>query len=268
LEAQAVQKYFESHRPEWVFMAAARVGGIIANQTFPVEFLMENLKIEMHIIENTWKYQSQKLMFLASSCIYPKLAEQPISESQLMKGALESTNLAYAVAKIAGLTMVQSFQQQHHCDFISVAPTGLYGIKDNYHPDHSHVIPGLIRRFHEAKIQNKAQVTVWGSGKPLREFLYVDDAAKACLHLMKTYQGSELINIASDEEVSIAALAQMIAKVVGYQGSIEFDQSRPDGAPRKKLDGQKLFATGWRPQVPLKEGLQKAYQDFLQRNPA
>lgn len=259
-----VRLYFEKHLPDIVFLAAAKVGGIIANSTLPVDFLIDNLKIQNNVIENSHNFKVKKLMFLGSSCIYPKMAQQPMAESELLNGYLESTNKPYAIAKITGIILCQSYAKQFGDRFISVMPTNLYGPNDNYHPEHSHVIPGLIRRFHQAKINNDSEVRVWGTGKPYREFLYSDDLAEACLFLMDTYESSDIINIGTGEEVSISDLAEIIKNAIGYKGQISYDSTKPDGTPRKLLDCSKIHSLGWKHSTPLSIGLKKAYADFLQ----
>jgi len=263
-----VDAYFEKERPEYVFLAAAKVGGIHANNTFPAEFIFSNIQIQNNIIDACYRYKAKKLIFLGSSCIYPKFAKQPMDEEQLLDGKLEPTNEPYAVAKIAGIIMCQSYNRQYGTNFISVMPTNLYGPGDNYHPQNSHVLPALIRRFHEAKVNNAPEVVVWGTGKPLREFLYSDDMARACIYLMKNYdvngdpKGGQHVNIGSGIEVSIKELAETIKEVVGYTGKLTFDLTKPDGTPRKLLDVSKLHRMGWKHQVELKEGIQVAYDDF------
>ncbi len=263
-----VKEFFLQENPEYVFLAAAKVGGIHANNTFPAEFIFSNIQIQNNIIDACYKFQTKKLVFLGSSCIYPKFAKQPMDEDQLLDGKLEPTNEPYAVAKIAGIIMCQSYNRQYGTNFISVMPTNLYGPGDNYHPQNSHVLPGLIRRFHEAKVSNAPEVVVWGTGKPLREFLYSDDMARACIYLMKNYdvtgdsKGGQHVNIGSGIEVSIKELAETIKEVVGYGGKLTFDLTKPDGTPRKLLDVSKLHRMGWKHQVELKEGIQTAYQDF------
>jgi GDP-L-fucose synthase len=258
-----VISYFSENKPDFVYLAAAKVGGIHANNTFPADFLRENLLIQTNTFHAAQITQVKKLLFLGSSCIYPKFASQPISEDSLMTGALEETNRAYAIAKISGIVACQSYRQQFGCDFISAMPTNLFGPRDNYHPENSHVIPGLIRRFHEAKTNHSPVVKIWGSGTPLREFLYSDDLAEACLFLMEKYQSSETMNIGSGIEVSIRELAKAIGQTVGYSGNIEFDSSKPDGTPRKLLDSGRIQSLGWKPKVSLEEGLRMAYADFL-----
>lgn len=258
-----VNQWFAGHHPQVVFLAAAKVGGIIANDTLRGEFIYDNLIIAANIIHAAHVHGVQKLLFLGSSCIYPKLAEQPLREDSLLTGPLEPTNEPYAIAKIAGVKMVEAYRNQYDSDFINVMPTNLYGPGDNYHPEYSHVVAGLIRRFHEAKATGASEVTVWGSGKPRREFLCVDDLADACIHLMKTYSDSELVNIGTGEDITIADFARLVASTVGYRGRINFDTSRPDGTPRKLLDVSRLAKLGWRAKVPLQEGIKLAYEAFL-----
>lgn len=259
-----VQAFFEEHQPEYVFLAAAKVGGIHANNTYPADFIYSNLEIQNNIIRACHESGTEKLLFLGSSCIYPKFAQQPMREDQLLSGKLEPTNEPYAVAKIAGIIMCQSYNRQYGTNYISVMPTNLYGPGDNYHPENAHVLPALIRRFHEAREQNAEKVVVWGTGKPLREFLYSDDLARACVFLMNHYDSGEIVNIGSGIEVSISELAHTIARIVGFEGEIEFDASKPDGTPRKLLDVSRLHGLGWRHEVELEEGIRLAYQDFLQ----
>ncbi|HYF67640.1 MAG TPA: GDP-L-fucose synthase [Ohtaekwangia sp.] len=260
---EQVNRFFEEEKPEYVFLAAAKVGGIHANNTYPAEFLYDNLMIESNIIHAAYKNKVDKLLFLGSSCIYPKFAEQPIKESSLLTGALEPTNEWYAIAKIAGIKLCQAYHKQYGCRFISAMPTNMYGYGDNYHPENSHVLPALLRRFHEAKTEQKTEVKIWGSGKPLREFMFSDDLAEACFFLMKSYENPELINVGTGEEVSIFELANQIKEVVGFEGTIAFDATKPDGTPRKLMDSSNLHALGYRHKVSLREGLQKTYQDFL-----
>lgn len=260
---EQVNRFFETEKPEYVFLAAAKVGGIHANNTYPAEFLYDNLMIESNIIHAAYKNNVAKLLFLGSSCIYPKFAEQPIKESSLLTGALEPTNEWYAIAKIAGIKLCQAYHKQYGCRFISAMPTNMYGYGDNYHPENSHVLPALLRRFHEAKTEQKNEVKIWGSGKPLREFMFSDDLAEACFFLMKSYEDPELINVGTGEEVSIFELATLIKDVVGFEGTIAFDSTKPDGTPRKLMDSSNLHALGYRHKVSLHEGLQKTYQDFL-----
>lgn len=259
------EDFFKTKKPEYVFLAAAKVGGIHANNTFPADFIQDNLKIETNVISLSHKYDVQKLLFLGSSCIYPKMAPQPIQESSFLSGYLEATNLPYAIAKIAGVVLCQSYYRQYNRKFISAMPTNLYGYNDNYHPDGSHVIPGLIRRFHDCKVSAAPTITIWGTGTPLREFLFSDDLAEACLMLMKNYDAPEIINIGSAQEVSIAELAKLIQEVVGYNGKIVYDNSKPDGTPRKLLDSTKIKSLGWDAKTQLKEGLKIAYSDFLKK---
>ena len=258
-----VNRFFEKEKPEYVFLAAAKVGGILANNTYPAEFLYDNLMIEANVINAAYKHGTTKLLFLGSSCIYPKFAEQPIKEDSLLTGLLEPTNEAYAIAKIAGIKMCQAYHKQYGSRFISAMPTNMYGYGDNYHPENSHVLPALLRRFHEAKLDNKPEVKIWGSGKPLREFMFSDDLAEACVYLMEEYENPELINVGTGEEVSILELAKMIADVVGFKGTITFDSTKPDGTPRKLMDSSRLHSLGFRHKTSLREGLQKTYEDFL-----
>lgn len=256
--------WFEANHPQVVVHAAAKVGGIAANNDFPVDFLCDNLALELNVIRASHRIGVERLLFLGSSCIYPKHAKQPMTESELLTGSLEPTNEWYAIAKIAGLKMCQAYRRQYGDDFISVMPTNLYGRGDNYHPDHSHVPAALIRRFHEAKLAEAPTVSVWGTGTPLREFLSVDDFADACVFLLKTYSSDLPINVGSGDELSIADFAKVVAEVVGYQGKLVFDTSKPDGTPRKLLDSSRIRALGWRTNVSLRTGLAAAYEDFLQ----
>src|SRR5215813_14159950 len=259
----AVFKWFAENKPQVVFLAAAKVGGIVANNTLRADFLYDNLAIAANVIQAAHLNRTEKLMFLGSSCIYPKLAPQPIREDAMLTGPLEMTNEPYAVAKIAGIKMVEAYRSQYGSNFINVMPTNLYGPGDNYHPEFSHVVAALIRRFHEAKIAGAPNVVVWGTGTPRREFLYVDDLADACIHLMKTYSGMEMVNIGSGEDITIADFAAVVAPVIGYKGAISFDTSRPDGTPRKLLDVSRLAKLGWRAQTSLEDGIRLAYQAFL-----
>jgi len=259
----AVEVFFAHEKPEYVFLAAAKVGGIHANSTYPAEFIFSNMQVQMNIINESWKYKVKKMLFLGSSCIYPKLAPQPMPEDCLLSGKLEPTNEPYALAKIAGIIMCQSYNKQYGTNFISVMPTNLYGPNDNYHPLNSHVLPALIRRFHEAKIAAAPKVTIWGTGNPTREFLYSDDLADACVFLMEKHDGNDIVNIGSGKEVTIRELALTIKAAVGYEGELEFDVTQPDGTPRKLLDCSKLHGMGWRHSVELAEGIKLAYQDFL-----
>lgn len=258
-----VNQFFAKEKPEYVFLAAAKVGGILANDTYPADFLYDNLMIQNNVIHAAYQYKTEKLLFLGSSCIYPKLAPQPIKEESLLSGYLEQTNEAYAIAKIAGIKLCQAYFKQHGCRFISAMPTNMYGFGDNYHSKNSHVLPALLRRFHEAKIDNKSEVAIWGSGKPLREFMFSDDLAEACVFLMKTYEDPQLINVGTGEEISILDLAKLISEVVGFKGKITFDLTKPDGTPRKLMDSSRLQALGYRHKVSLKEGVELTYKDFL-----
>jgi GDP-L-fucose synthase len=261
----AVDEFFASEQPDYVFLAAAKVGGIYANNTYRAEFLYDNLMMEANIIHAAYKHGVKKLMFLGSSCIYPKMAPQPLTEDSLLTGPLEITNEPYAIAKIAGIKLCEAYRDQYGCNFISVMPTNLYGIGDNYHPENSHVLPALIRRFHEAKEAGKPSVAVWGSGTPRREFLFADDLAAACVYLMLHYDGKELVNIGTGEDLSIKELAETVKDVVCYDGKIVFDASKPDGTPRKLMDVSKLHSLGWKHTTGLKEGLVQAYADFLKK---
>ena len=260
LDQNAVRSFFETEKPEYVFLAAAKVGGIMANSTQPADFIRENLAVELNVIDAAHKNGVAKLLFLGSSCIYPKFATQPISESELLSGALEETNRAYAVAKIAGIVLCESYNKQYGTNFISVMPTNLYGPNDNFDLETSHVLPALLRKFHEAKINNTPSVTLWGTGSAKREFLYVDDLADACLFLMNTYDNSEIVNIGTGEECSIKELAEQIRSIIGYEGTIDWDTSKPDGTPRKLLNVNKLHALGWHHQISLEEGLKTTYE--------
>jgi GDP-L-fucose synthase len=259
----AVFGWFAKARPQIVFLAAAKVGGIVANNTLRAEFIYDNIVIAANVIQAAHQSGAEKLMFLGSSCIYPKLAPQPLREDSMLTGLLEPTNEPYAIAKIAGIKMVEAYRSQYGCDFINVMPTNLYGPGDNYHPEYSHVVAALIRRFHEAKLSGAASVAVWGTGTPRREFLYVDDMADACMHLMKTYSDNELVNIGTGEDITIADFARLVATVVGYRGEITFDASRPDGTPQKLLDVSRLAKLGWRARTSLQDGIRLAYQAYL-----
>ena len=259
----AVEAFFEEEKPDYVFLAAAKVGGIVANNEAPADFMYENMILEMNVIHSAFKNNVKKLMFLGSSCIYPRMCPQPIKEEYLLTGALEQTNEAYALSKISGLKYCEYLNRQYHTDYISVMPTNLYGPNDNYHPTHSHVLPALIRRFHEAKVDNLPYVTCWGTGKPLREFLYVDDLADACVFLMNNYSGNETVNLGTGKELTIKELTELVAKVIGYTGEIRWDFSKPDGTPRKLLDVSKLESLGWHYKTELEEGIRLSYQDFL-----
>lgn len=258
-ERAAVEAMFEQHKPEYVFLAAAKVGGILANNEYPADFLRDNLLIQTNVIDAAWRHAARKLLFLGSSCIYPKLAPQPLKEEYLLSGALEPTNEWYAIAKIAGLKMCQAYRRQYGFDAISLMPTNLYGPGDNFDLHNSHVLPALIRKFHEACEHNKASVEVWGSGTPRREFLHVDDLAQACLFFMREYADEMTVNIGWGEDISIADLADSVAQVVGYDGLLQFDASKPDGTPRKLLDTSRATALGWRPKITLGEGLAETY---------
>jgi GDP-L-fucose synthase len=260
---QAVASFFEENKPGYVFLAAAKVGGIMANNTYRGEFLYENLQIQNNVVQSSHLNGVKKLMFLGSSCIYPKMAPQPLKEEYLLTGPLEPTNEPYAIAKIAGIKLCDAYRMQYGCNYISVMPTNLYGYNDNYHPQNSHVLPALIRRFHEAKESNAANVTIWGTGTPRREFLFADDLADACYYLMQEYNEEGLINIGTGEDISIKDLAYLIKKITGYTGDILFDETKPDGTPRKLMDVSKLTSRGWKYKIDLQEGIKLAYADFL-----
>ncbi|WP_370632794.1 GDP-L-fucose synthase family protein [Pedobacter sp. MC2016-14] len=262
-DQEAVKTFFETEKPEYVFLAAAKVGGIVANNIYRADFLYENLSIQNNVIHQAYKNDVKKLMFLGSSCIYPKLAPQPLKEDYLLTGLLEETNEPYAIAKIAGIKMCDAYRAQYNCNFISVMPTNLYGYNDNYHPQNSHVLPALIRKFHEAKINGTSEVVIWGSGSPMREFLFADDLAEACYYLMLNYDDSGFLNIGTGEDMTIKDLALLIKKVIGFEGELTFDSTKPDGTPRKLMDVSKLHALGWKHQIELEEGIKMAYQDFL-----
>lgn len=261
----AVERFFEIEKPDYVFMAAAKVGGIMANNTYRADFLYENLMIQTNVIHAAWKWKVKKLMFLGSSCIYPKMAPQPLKEEYLLTGELESTNEPYAIAKIAGIKMCDAYRSQYGCNFISAMPTNLYGPNDNYDLHNSHVLPALIRKFHEAKIKNESTVTVWGSGEPRREFLYSEDLAEACLFLMDHHNDPGIVNIGTGEDLKIIELAELVKKVTGFKGSIHLDVSKPDGTPRKLMDVSKIKSLGWRATTNLEEGIRKAYQEYVSR---
>lgn len=262
-----VEQFFAEEKPEYVFLAAAKVGGIHANDTYPADFIHQNLAIQDNVIHNAWKHGTKKLLFLGSSCIYPRDCPQPIKEEYLLTGPLESTNEAYAIAKIAGLKMCQAYRRQYGFDAICAMPTNLYGPGDNYHPENSHVLPALIRRFHEAKLAGNPQITIWGSGRPLREFLYVDDLADALLFLMRTRSGGDIFNVGSGEEISIAELATLIGEVVGFAGKLMFDTTKPDGTPRKLLDLSRLEILGWRAGTTLRKGIEETYRRYVVDHP-
>lgn len=275
MNQNAVRDFFEQERPDQVYLAAAKVGGIYANNTYPAEFIYENLIVEANVIHEAWRTGARKLLFLGSSCIYPKLTPQPMHEDALLTGPLEPTNEPYAIAKIAGIKLCESYNRQYDTDFRSVMPTNLYGPGDSYHPENSHVVPALMRRFHEAKRSGDEAVVIWGTGSPRREFLYVDDMAEACVHVMEmdrpafaatTGAMQPHINVGYGEDLEIRELASVIKKVVGYQGRIEFDPTKPDGTPRKLLDSTKLRSLGWRPTIKLEDGLALAYKDFVKKN--
>lgn len=260
---QAVSELFEQEKPEYVFLAAAKVGGILANSTYPAQFIYENLMIESNIIHASYRYGVKKLLFLGSSCIYPKLAPQPLKEEYLLTGSLEETNEAYAIAKIAGIRLCKHYNQQYGTNFISVMPTNLYGPNDNFDLQTSHVMPALIRKFHEAKVNNEPEVVVWGTGKPLREFMHVDDMADACVYLMENYDYSEIgefVNIGVGEDVTISELVELIKDIVGFEGEIRYDTSKPDGTPRKLMDVSKLNGLGWKAKISLKDGIKETYE--------
>lgn len=261
----AVDTFFEQEKPSFVFLAAAKVGGIAANNTYRADFLYKNLMIESNIINAAYNNNVKKLLFLGSSCIYPKMAPQPIKEEYFLTGPLEHTNEPYAIAKIAGIKLCESFSDQYGADFISVMPTNLYGINDNYHPEHSHVLPALIRRFHEAKVNELKEVVIWGTGMPKREFLFANDLADACLFLMEKYNEKDIINIGCGEDISIKGLAELIKDIIGYTGKMVFDNTKPDGTPRKLLDVTKIHALGWHHTTSLIEGIKITYKDFLMK---
>lgn len=263
-DATAVNEFFASERPEYVVLAAAKVGGIIANSTHGAEFIRENLKIQTNVIDAAHRYGTHKFMFLGSSCIYPKYAEQPIVEEALLSGPLEETNLPYAIAKIAGITMCNVYAQQYGFNALTVMPSNVYGVGDNFHPEHSHVVAGLMRRFHEAKLSNRSEVVVWGSGSPLRELIDADDLADACVFLLQDYDGGGIINVGSGQEISILDLALLMKTVVGFEGEVTFDSTRPDGTPRKIMDNSRLSGLGWRPTLTIEAGLKKMYAWFAE----
>jgi GDP-L-fucose synthase len=265
LDGAAVRDFYKRERPEYVILAAAKVGGILANSSQPVGFLYENLVIQNNVIHGAYEQGVRKLLFLGSSCIYPRLAPQPLKEEYLLTGPLEPTNEWYAIAKIAGIKLCAALRRQYGADFISTMPTNMYGPNDNYDLQSSHVLPALIRKFHDARLSSAASVTCWGTGSPLREFLYADDLAVACLFLLENYSEEQFLNIGSGMEISIRQLAELVRSVVGYKGEIVWDASKPDGPPRKLMDSSRLFALGWRPKVSLESGIQLAYQDFLQK---
>lgn len=259
-----VERFFAEEKPEYVFLAAARVGGIVANSEALADFMYDNMMMEMNVIHEAWKNGCRKLLFLGSSCIYPRMAPQPMKEDCLLTGELEKTNEAYALAKISGLKYCEYLNRQYGTDYISVMPTNLYGPNDNYHPTHSHVLPAMIRRFHEAKISGKKEIVCWGTGTPMREFLYVDDLADACVFLMNHYSGNETVNVGTGRELTIRELAELVAKVVGFTGEIRWDTSKPDGTPRKLLDVSRLEKLGYHYTTELEDGIRLAYRDFLE----
>ena len=260
-----VRSFYQTEKPQYVFVAAAKVGGIHANNVYRAEFLYDNLMIQNNLIHFAYESGVKKLLFLGSSCIYPKLAEQPLKEDYLLSGYLESTNEPYAIAKITGIKMCEAYRDQYGCNFISAMPTNLYGPNDNYHPENSHVLPALIRKFHEAKVSSTGQVEIWGDGTPMREFLYADDLANALVYLMENYNEKQFVNVGFGSDVTIKELAETVAKVVGFDGGMKYDSSKPNGTPRKLMDSSRLFSTGWKPKINLEEGIHLAYQDFLNR---
>jgi len=265
LDTAAVARFYDATRPEFVVIAAAKVGGILANNTYPADFLYQNLQIQNNLIHGAYRAGVKKLLFLGSSCIYPKLAPQPLKEEYLLTAPLEPTNECYAIAKIAGIKMCQAYRRQFGCDFISAMPTNMYGPNDSYDLQNSHVLPALIRKFHEAKVAASSSVLCWGSGKPLREFLYADDLARACVFLLQHYSEEQFINVGSGAEISIRDLAELVKRVVGFAGAIEWDTTKPDGTPRKLMDNSRLCALGWRPKTDLETGIRLAYDDFRNR---
>ncbi len=265
-DSTAVREFFADTKPEYVFLAAAKVGGINANNKYPADFIHENLLLQTNVIHESWRHKVEKLIFLGSSCIYPKLCPQPIKEEYLLTGKLESTNDAYAIAKIAGIKTCQSYNKQYGTNYLSVMPTNLYGINDNFHPENSHVVPSLIRKFHKAKIMNSESVNIWGDGTPRREFLHTDDLAAAVLFLMENYNDSEIVNVGCGQDQTIMELAETIQEVVGFKGYINFDSSYPNGTPQKILDISKIKLLGWEPNIPLKEGLKQVYQWYGEHN--
>lgn len=262
----AVEEFYRQEKPDYVFVAAAKVGGILANNTYRAEFLYDNLSIQNNLIHNAYVHGVKKLLFLGSSCIYPKLAPQPLKEEYLLSGYLEPTNEPYAIAKITGIKMCEAYRDQYGCNFISAMPTNMYGPNDNYHPENSHVLPALIRKFHEAKEQGSTKVVVWGDGTPMREFLYADDLANALVYLMLNYNEREFVNVGYGSDITIGDLAKIIGTIVGFEGEIVFDASKPNGTPKKLMDSGRLFATGWKPATNLNEGIKLAYADFLTKH--
>ncbi len=262
---EAVDRFYSERKPDYVFVAAAKVGGIHANNVYRADFLYDNLMIQNNLIHGAYKSGVTKLMFLGSSCIYPKMAPQPLKEEYLLSGYLESTNEPYAIAKITGIKMCEAYRDQYGCNFISAMPTNLYGLNDNYHPENSHVLPALIRKFHEAKINQSEEVSIWGDGTPMREFLFADDLANALVYLMMNYNEKQFVNVGFGSDITIKELAETVARVVGFEGNQVFDTSKPNGTPRKLMDSSRLFQTGWKPTVSLEEGISIAYQDFLSK---
>ena len=262
---EAVDRFYSERKPDYVFVAAAKVGGIHANNVYRADFLYDNLMIQNNLIHGAYKNGVTKLMFLGSSCIYPKMAPQPLKEEYLLSGYLESTNEPYAIAKITGIKMCEAYRDQYGCNFISAMPTNLYGLNDNYHPENSHVLPALIRKFHEAKINQSEEVSIWGDGTPMREFLFADDLANALVYLMMNYNEKQFVNVGFGSDITIKELAETVARVVGFEGNQVFDTSKPNGTPRKLMDSSRLFQTGWKPTVSLEEGISIAYQDFLSK---
>ncbi len=265
LDPAAVDRFYADEKPDYVFIAAARVGGILANNSYPAQFIYENLQMQNSLIHGAWKAGVKKLLFLGSSCIYPRLAPQPMNEDHLLSGPLEPTNQWYAIAKIAGIKMCQAYRRQYGCDFISAMPTNMYGLNDNFDLHSSHVLPALIRKFHEAKVADAPTVTCWGTGQPMREFLFGDDLARACVFLMENYSDEQFINVGYGSDVTIRQLAETVQRVVGFGGQIVWDTSKPDGTPRKLMDSSRLFALGWKPAMDLETGIGRAYEDFLKR---
>ncbi len=265
LDSAAVKRFYSEERPEYVFVAAAKVGGILANDQHPAQFLFENLQIQNNLIDGAYRAGVKKLLFLGTTCIYPKMAPQPLKEEYLLTGPLEPTNQWYAVAKIAGMKMCQAYRRQYSCDFISAMPTNLYGLNDNYDLQNSHVLPALLRKFHEAKEKGSPTVTCWGTGSPLREFLYSDDLARACLFLMENYSEEQFINVGYGSEITVRELTEMVKRIVGFAGEIVWDHTKPDGTPRKLVDSSRIFALGWKPEIDLERGIRLAYADFLNR---
>ncbi len=264
-DQRAVYTFFEIEKPEYVFLLAGKTGGIVANSTYPAEFIYENLQIQNNIIHFAWKTGVEKLLFVGSSCTYPRDCPQPMKEEYLMSGPMEPTSEAFSIAKLAGLKMCQAYNQQYEVNFISVIPATIFGPEDNFDIESSHVIPAFIRKFHEAKVKNESDVTIWGSGEPLREFIYVDDVVEAYIFLMQNYNGSQIINIGTDSEISIRELAELVKKIVGFEGELKFDSSKPDGAPRKLLDSTRLISLGWRPNIDLQTGLENTYRWYVQK---